>query len=91
MMERYVLSGQSVQVFCAAEQIKPVTFYYWRKRLHMQENPESSILVPVCIEKVGPPSRTDRETLELAYPNGVRLFVPHGSELNLIRELVMLL
>lgn len=34
LMERYKLSGLNVQSFCASEQISPVSFYYWRRRLH---------------------------------------------------------
>ena len=91
MMEKRKSSGLSVQVFCVAENILPATYYYWRKRQKLNENPESSRLIPVCIEKPKQHSGTNRENLELIYPNGVRLSVPPGYELNLIRELVFIL
>lgn len=91
IMERQQSSGLSVQAFCTVEKINPVTFYYWRKRKRLKEHPETSVLVPVCIEKTGEQAGPNRETLELTYPNGVRLSVPRGCELNLIRELVMFL
>ena len=91
MMENRKSSGLSVQSFCVAENINPATYYYWRKRLQLNENPETSRLIPVCIEKPKYQSGTNRENLELTYPNGVRLSVPLGCELNLIRELVLIM
>jgi len=91
LMERHQMSGLTVQAFCMEELLNPVTFYYWRKRLRMNENPEPSLLVPVNINrKAFPDSATDSNTIELNYPNGVRLSVSCQSDLNLIRELIML-
>lgn len=94
LMERHELSGLSVQSFCAQEFLSPVTFYYWRKRLRSVESQEASVLVPVCFEKTygtEEPSGVGPGSLELTYPNGVRLSVPARSDLSLIRELVMML
>ena len=75
----------------AKECIKPVTFYYWRKHLGIIENQEPSTLIPVCLDKSGTDNvKNAGKNLELAYPNGVRLLIPEGSDLNLLRELVML-
>jgi len=91
LLGRYQMSGLSVKAFCAEEFISPVTFYYWRKRLDLLDNQEPSILVPVCLEKSEPEPSTDGlKVLELVYPNGVHLSVPMGSDLNMIRELVLL-
>ena len=91
MMENMKSSGLSVQSFCVAENINPATYYYWRKRLQLNENPETSRLIPVCIEKPKYHSGTNSENLELTYPNGVCLSIPRSYELNLIRELVLIL
>jgi len=94
LMERQQMSGLSVQSFCSQEFLSPVTFYYWRKRLRSVESQEASVLVPVCFEKVlgtDGPSGVVPGSLELTYPNGVRLLVPVRSEVSLIRELVMML
>jgi len=88
MMENRKSSGLSVQAFCVAENINPATYYYWRKRLQLSENSEPTRLIPVCIETSNHHSGTNRENLELTYPNGVRLSIPRSYELNLIRELV---
>ena len=91
MMENQQSSGLSIQAFCVAVNINPATYYYWRKRQKLNENPESSRLIPVCIEKSIQHSGTNSANLELTYPNGVRLSIPQSYELNLIRELVLIL
>ena len=91
MMENRQSSGLSVQAFCEAENINLATYYYWRKRLQLNDNPATSRLIPVCIEKPGQHPGRNMESLELTYPNGVRLSVPPGCELNLIRELVLIM
>ena len=90
-MEQQLTSGLTVQAFCVAENINPATYYYWRKHLRSKENPESTNFIPVCIEKSEQQQETNRENLELTYPNGVRLSVSVGCELNLIRELILIL
>jgi hypothetical protein len=91
MMENQQSSGLSVQAFWVAENINPATYYYWRKRQKLNEHPVFSRLIPVCIEKPKYQSGTNMENLALTYPNGVRLSVPSGCELNLIRELVLIM
>jgi hypothetical protein len=49
------------------------------------------MLVPISIEKAGQQFESSEGSLELTYPNGVRISVPRHSELNLIRELILIL
>ena len=91
IMEQQLTSELIGQTFCAAEYINPATYYYWRKHLRSKENPESTNFIPVCIQKPVQQQETNRENLELTYPNGVRLSVSVGCELNLIRELILIL
>lgn len=91
MIERRLSSGQSVQTFCEAEKISTATYYYWHQRLRLKENEQTPMLVPISIEKAGHQLESNRESLELTYPNGVRISVPRHSELNLIRELILIL
>jgi len=91
IMENQQSSGLNVRAFCLAENINPATYYYWRKRLRLNENPETPMLVPVNFKNAGRQSGTNQENLELFYPNGVRLSVPQGCEMNLIRELVLIM
>jgi hypothetical protein len=49
------------------------------------------MLIPISIEKPGQRNVINLANLELLYPNGVRLSVPQGSEINMIRELILIL
>jgi len=91
MVERRQSSGLTVLAFCEAENINLATYYYWHQRLRFKESEETSMLVPISIEKARQQSESNRENLELTYPNGVRISVPAHSELNLIRELILIL
>ena len=91
MVEQRKVRGMSIQAFCEAEGISPANYYYWLKRLRLNNNPEAAKLVPLCIEKTARHCATPGDNLELTYPNGVRLSVPQGCELDLIRELVFIL
>lgn len=91
LVERYQMSGQTVKAFCAEEFISPVTLYYWRKRLNLLANQETATLLPVRLDHSESGHQTDGfKGFELVYPNGVHLSIPMGSDLNTIRELVML-
>ena len=57
MVEQRKARGMSVHEFCAVEGISPANYYYWSKRLRLNNNPEAARLVPVCIEKNYPSSR----------------------------------
>ena len=91
LIEHRLSSGQSVQAFCEAENISTATYYYWHQRLRLKENEQTSMLVPISIEKAGQQFESSEGSLELTYPNGVRITVPRHSELNLIRELILIL
>jgi hypothetical protein len=91
MVERRQSSGLTVHSFCEAEKINVANYYYWHQRLRVKEREETSILVPISIEKPRQDSESNKESLELIYPNGVRISVPRHSEMNLIRELILIL
>lgn len=91
MVERRRSSGLTVQTFCEAENINVATYYYWQQRLRFKDNEETSMLVPISIEKPRQPIELYGKNLELTYPNGVRISVPGNSELKLIRELILIL
>ena len=79
MIEHRLSSGQSVQAFCEAENISTATYYYWQQRLRLKENEQTSMLVPISIEKAGQQFESSEGSLELTYPNGVRITVPRHS------------
>jgi hypothetical protein len=91
MVERRQSSGLTVHSFCEAEKINVANYYYWHQRLRLKENEQTPMLVPISFEKAGQQLESNRENLELTYPNGVRISVPGNSELKLIRELILIL
>ena len=91
MVERRQSSGLTVLAFCEAENMNVATYYYWQQRLRLKESEQTPLLVPISIEKSGQRCESNRENLELTYPNGVRISVSRHSELNLIRELILIL
>lgn len=91
MIEQRQSSGLSVQAFCVNKNINPATYYYWHQRLRLEESSETPMLVPISIEKPIRGYGINRDNLELTYPNGVRLSVAQGSDLGLIRELILIL
>lgn len=91
MIERRLSSGLTVQEFCESENMNVATYYYWHQRLRLKGSEETSMLVPISIEKAVQQLHSNMENLELTYPNGVRISVPLYSEKNLIRELILIL
>jgi len=91
MIEHRRSRGLTIRAFCEAENINVTTYYYWHQRLKLKGSEEPSVLVPISIEKTGRRCEADKENFELTYPNGVRISVPRYSELNLIRELILIL
>jgi len=91
MIERRQASGLTVRAFCEIENLNVATYYYWHQRLRFKESEETPTLIPISIAKQGQQCESNRENLELTYPNGVRISVPRHSELNLIRELILIL
>ena len=89
LIERQKSSGVSVVAFCKKEKINLATYYYWHQRL--RKNPEVTNIIPVSFEKARIPEFPGNEVIELVYPNGVRLSIPFGCELSIIRQLVTIL
>jgi len=71
MVERRRSSGLTIQAFCGAENINVATYYYWHQRLKLKESEETPTLIPISIEKQGQQCESNRENLELTYPNAV--------------------
>ena len=89
LIERQQTSGLNVQAFCKKEKLNLATYYYWHQRL--RKMPGSTKIIPVSIEKPKQLLVSGKEVIEITYPNGVRLSIPLGFELNLIRQLISIL
>jgi transposase-like protein len=83
LVEAYLSSGVSQQHFCQANGIASSTFYYWLKK-YRAENTASTGFLEVDTQPLG-----QEHSLELTYPNGVKLSVS-GSDLFLVSQLLKL-
>ena len=103
---RYQSSGLHVKEFCRNESIITSRFYYWQRKLRKQEvQPgETRGFVPVIftghegqpagniLPRQSPalPTLTGGNALEIVYPGGVTVRVPAGSDISLLRSLILL-
>lgn len=83
MIAAYHNSGLSLKSFCDQEQIKLPTFQYWRKKLQTKEQ---LAFVPIS---TGSASYSEPSSIELLYPNGIRIRLPYFDQ-NQIRQLLQL-
>jgi hypothetical protein len=103
LISRQKETGLTITAFCANEGIPKSSFYYWRKKL---SGNESGKFIPLLVNttpatmmdtaKNFTGSRNENKNnddflFELSYPNGTRLRVKSGLELDNLRLLVSLL
>lgn len=84
MIEEWQNSGITKKEFCEAHNIPQWKFYYWLKRYNQKGNDVPGHFVPVSTGKKKPSQTTG---LEIQYPNGVKIILPAGTGLQLIRAL----
>ena len=87
LVETALGSGFSNKTFCEQQGIDQANFYYWKKkyqqtRLEYQDK---------FISLQAPPTNCRTNELEICYPNGVRLRLPLGMELSVVRSFIDLL
>jgi hypothetical protein len=88
MIEEWQKSGVSKKEFCINHEIAQWKFYYWLKRYNQKENNEPGHFVPVRTGKKKPVQTTG---LEIQYPNGVKLMLPAGTGIQIIRAMIGLI
>jgi len=74
-------SGQSIKYYCDAAGLNVQKFHYWRKKFEQEELTSDFITL-------SPDSSSD--LLKIAYPNGVCIELPSGTQLEFIRQLIQL-
>lgn len=77
-------SGVSQQRYCLSNNLRFNTFYYWLKKLRDKSNPLTDGFIPIRIQ--GNSSDTNT-SVEIQYPNGVRILVP-SMDIQFIGRLV---
>jgi hypothetical protein len=89
-LARFPASGLTVPQFCAVEAVSVPSFYSWKRRLAAEAlstaAPESASdleprLLPVRLQPSG-------LVVELVFPTGAVLRLPHGCDLAWVRSLV---
>jgi len=88
MIEEWQKSGICKKEFCETHQIAQWKFYYWLKRYNQKENNEPRHFVPVRTGKKKP---VQTSGLEIQYPNGVKLVLPAGTGIQVIRAMIGLI
>lgn len=83
LIDEFEISGLNCRDFCKDRGLVPSTFYYWKKRKAQKESPESGGFI-----SIRPKTGMDG-SLELIYPNGVRLRL-EAPQFTLISKLLRL-
>jgi hypothetical protein len=80
-------SGISNKAYCEREGIRPANFYYWQKRYRESQIKTEDKFIPMQVEQ----TLNGLKEIEICYPNGVRVKLPQGIDLSVIRSFIGLL
>jgi hypothetical protein len=80
-------SGHNNKTFCEQQGIGQATFYYWQRKFRENAINVSDEFIPVRVQQ----SANCTKEIEICYPNGVRVKLPQGSDLSIIRSFIGLL
>jgi len=92
LIHKWEKSGLSQEQFFLKHSIAKSTFGYWRKK-YLKETgnkQEKENFIPVKVDQAIPKANTRIGTLELFYPNGIRLVCSVDMELSLLKPLIVL-
>lgn len=88
LIEEWKTSGKSKKQFCEEHQIAQSRFFYWQKRYSEQNESIQNCFVPV---KTGKKKNESKPGIDIYYPNGVRLQLPAGTGVAVIRSMIGLM
>ena len=83
LIDEFKNSSLNARDFCKTKELAPSTFYYWKKKKARNESPESGGFIAIS------PKNGMDGSLELIYPNGIRLRLG-ASQFQLISKLLRL-
>lgn len=92
LIRKWESSGQSQSKFIEQCEISKSTFGYWRKRYlgeQQESRPNSGRLIPIQVSSEIISSARESESIEIIYPNGVRLLCPIRMDLASIKGLIV--
>ena len=88
LIEIWKESGLSKTEFCTEQNISQPVFYYWMRRYKERKTPSMDGFIPVCVQNEVSGSTS---SIEILYPNGVRLLLPSECDLSMVRSLIGLM
>ena len=92
LIRKWEASGLSQEQFLRQYGIAKSTFGYWRKK-YLKEtatSKEKENFIPVKVNQSDQKADQKAETLELIYPNGVRLVCSASMDLSQLKPLIVL-
>ncbi len=91
LIRQWESSRISQEEFFRKHHIAKSTFGYWRKKyLKERKQKLSKDFIPVKVDQAVDKSNHQPRTLELVYPNGVRLVCSEGMDLSRLKPLIVL-
>lgn len=104
IFEEWKSSGLSVRDYCLNTGFTECKFYYWKKKLQENTEPNTNDFIPVQLNQHGGKLKfstpvesnrllkeQDKEAIcELIYPNGVLLRINSGMTLDILKSLIYL-
>ncbi len=82
MIEQCNQSGLTRQAYCAANNINQARFYYWRKKYQEKENHSNGFI------KLDAGTASTSRTIEILFPNGVRIAADLSTSRNDLNKIV---
>ena len=92
LIRKWESSGLSQLKFLEQSGISKSTFGYWRKRYLQNQQaskPDSGRLIAIKVSSDNKPTICESQSLEIIYPNGIRLLCPVGMNPLSIKELIV--
>ena len=92
LIRKWESSVQAQSKFIDQFGISKSTFGYWRKRYlgeQQASKPNSGRLIPIKVSSDLSLSNRESESIEIIYPNGVRLLCPIRMDLASIKSLIV--
>jgi hypothetical protein len=91
LIRQWETSGVSQRKFLVKHHIATSTFAYWRKKyLKEADQKQKKEFIPVKLDATIQEKATATGTLEVVYPNGVRLVCSEGMDLSRLKPLIVL-
>lgn len=83
MVEQCQSSGKTNKAYCQEQGIKQSVYYYWQKK-YRDHHQTTSGFVPIKLKgEYGNPDK-----IEISYPNGIKVCLPHGTDFSIVKTLI---